>query len=307
MTDTVTPPALPDPATLADFRRTVLAHYQAHGRDLPWRCTREPYRILLSEIMLQQTQVPRVLVKYEEFLTAFPTIDDLAAAPLEAVLRVWQGLGYNRRARSLKRLAEIVTNELNGELPRSVSELLRLPGVGPATAAAVAAFAYGEAHPFIETNIRAVYLHHFFPDRSDVSDREILPLVEATLDRADPRSWYYALMDYGVELKRTQPNPSRRSRHYTRQSPFSGSKRQLRAQVLRVILDGPDVTADEVASALAEGRLFGSHVTPPKEETAQRAGRSRRVGRGGVLARGRRAVRHRLMVYNPGARPWLSW
>ena len=118
-------------------------------------------------------------------------------------------------------------------------ELLRLPGVGPATAAAVAAFAYGEAHPFIETNIRAVYLHHFFPDRTDVSDREILPLVEATLDRADPRSWYYALMDYGVELKRTHPNPSRRSRHHTRQSPFSGSKRQLRAQVLRVVLDRP--------------------------------------------------------------------
>ena len=267
MTDTATRPALPDPATSADFRQTVLAFYRAHGRDLPWRRTHDPYRILVSEVMLQQTQVPRVLVKYEEFLAAFPTIDFLAAAPLEAVLRVWQGLGYNRRARSLWRLADIVTTELNGELPRSVPELLRLPGIGPATAAALAAFAYGQAHPFIETNIRAVYLHHFFPNRIDVTDREILPLVEATLDHTDPRTWYYALMDYGVELKRTQPNPSRRSRHHTRQSPFSGSKRQLRAQVLRVILDRPSVTAPEVAGALDEGRLFGGFVTVLEDES----------------------------------------
>lgn len=265
----MTQPPLPDPATLADFRQTVLAYYQAHGRDLPWRRTRDPYRVLVSEIMLQQTQVPRVLVKYEEFLAAFPTIGALAAAPLEGVLRVWQGLGYNRRARSLKRLADIVATELNGELPRSVPELLRLPGVGPATAAAVAAFVYGEAHPFIETNIRAVYLHHFFPERSDVTDREILPLVEATLDHADPRSWYYALMDYGVELKRTQPNPSRRSRHHTRQSPFSGSKRQLRALVLRVILDRPSVTSVEVACVLNEGRPSVGLLTAPPAETGR--------------------------------------
>jgi len=266
---TVTRPPLSDPATLADFRQTVLAYYQAHGRDLPWRRTRDPYRILVSEIMLQQTQVPRVLAKYEEFLAAFPTLGALAAAPLEAVLRVWQGLGYNRRARSLWRLADIVASELNGELPRSAPELLRLPGVGPATAAAVAAFAYGDAHPFIETNIRAVYLHHFFPDRSDVADCEILPLVEATLDHRDPRSWYYALMDYGVELKRTRPNPSRRSRHHIRQSPFEGSNRQLRAQVLRLVLDRPSVTAAEVARVLDDGPLFGSQATAPPEETGR--------------------------------------
>jgi A/G-specific adenine glycosylase len=276
VTDTVTPAPLPDPTILADFRQTVVAYYQAHRRDLPWRRTHDPYRILVSEVMLQQTQVPRVLVKYEEFLDAFPTVGALAAAPLEAVLRVWQGLGYNRRARSLKQSAAIVAGELDGEFPRTVPELLRLPGVGPATAAAVAAFAYGEAHPFIETNIRAVYLHHFFSDRTDVSDREILPLVEATLDRADPRSWYYALMDYGVELKRTHPNPSRRSRHHTRQSPFSGSRRQLRAQVLRVVLDRPGVTAAEVASAPDEGRLFGGLSTAAAEE-AQRVDENARV------------------------------
>lgn len=245
------------PDVLADFRRTVLTHYQAHGRNLPWRHTRDPYRILVSETMLQQTQVPRVLVKYEEFLTAFPNIGALAAAPLTTVLRVWQGLGYSRRALSLQKTAAIVTAEHGGALPRSVPALMRLPGVGPATAGAIAAFAYGEAHPFIETNIRAVYLHHFFSAREAVSDREILPLVDATLDRVDPRSWYYALMDYGVMLKRAYPNPSRRSRHHTRQSPFLGSNRQLRAQVLRVLVDRSGTTAAEIAAALDEGRLPG--------------------------------------------------
>lgn len=231
------------------------AHH--HGRaEATWRRTRDPYRILVSEMMLQQTQVSRVLVKYEEFLAAFPTIDVLAAAPLEAVLRVWQGLGYNRRARSPETTGRYRDERTRPRTATIVPELLRLPGVGPATAAAVVAFAHGEAHPFIETNIRAVYLHHFFPDH------------------ADPRSWYYALMDYGVELKRTQPNPSRRSRHHATQSPFSGSKRQLRAQVLRVILDRPSVTAAEVADALDEGRLFGGFVTAtaisaPAEETGR--------------------------------------
>jgi A/G-specific DNA glycosylase len=264
VTEPVTRPALPDAAALVDFRRTVLTYYQAHGRDLPWRHTRDPYRILVSETMLQQTQVPRVLVKYEEFLAAFPDIGALAAAPLEAVLRAWQGLGYHRRALSLQKTAAIVATEHDGELPRSVPDLVRLPGVGPATAGAVAAFAYGAAHPFIETNIRAVYLHCFFPDRSDVTDREILPLVEATLDHIDPRSWYYALMDYGVMLKRAFPNPSRRSRHHTRQSLFLGSRRQLRAQVLRVLLDQAGDEPDagfaeiaEIATALDEAHMPG--------------------------------------------------
>lgn len=197
--------------------------------------------------MLQQTQVPRVLPKYEQFVQVFPDFESLAKAPLASVLRHWQGLGYNRRALALKRAAEIVVAEHAGHLPRDIASLRRLPGVGPATAAALGAFAFDEAHPFLETNIRAAFLHHFFPNRDDVPDSEVLPLVEATLDREDPRTWYYALMDYGSMLKRTTVNPSRRSRHHVRQSVFEGSRRQLRARVLRTVLEKPGVAAEEVA------------------------------------------------------------
>jgi len=201
--------------------------------------------------MLQQTQVPRVLPKYEEFLEAFPDLESLAAAPLESVLRHWQGLGYNRRALALKRTAELVVAEHGGRLPRDVTALRSLPGIGPATAAALTAFAFGEAHAFLETNIRAAFLHHFFPAGDDVPDSDLLPLVEATLDREDPRTWYYALMDYGSMLKRTTVNPSRRSRHHVRQSAFEGSRRQLRARALRVVLDHPGTHAEEVARVIA--------------------------------------------------------
>lgn len=207
--------------------------------------------------MLQQTQVSRVLVKYEEWLNAFPDLPSLAAASLSTVLSMWQGMGYNRRAQSLKRLAEIVCAEHGGILPRDQAALRALPGVGPSTAGAVAAFAFGVPHPFIETNIRAVYLHHFFPDQTDVADRDLLPLVDATLDREDPRTWYYALMDYGVMLKSSHPNPSRRSRHHVRQSPFAGSNRQLRASVVQILLERPGTTAEGIARVLAEGRLLG--------------------------------------------------
>ena len=260
--DTPTEPTAPtrssaaptaDRALFEGFRDAVWVHYRKHGRDLPWRHTHDPYSILVSEFMLQQTQVARVATKYTEFLTAFPDVESLAQAPLEEVLRVWQGLGYNRRALNLKRLAEAVVAEHQGRIPRDAAALRRLPGVGPATAAAVAAFAFGDAHPFLETNIRAVYLHHFFPGRTGIGDAELMPLVEATLDHDDPRSWYYALMDYGSTLKRTLENPSRRSRHHTRQSPFEGSRRQLRARALRAVLASPGATAAHMAECTGAG------------------------------------------------------
>ncbi len=240
--------------TAEDFRAVVLGHYREHGRDLPWRRTSDPYEILVSEVMLQQTQVARVLPKYDLFLAQFPALSTLAAAPLSAVLAAWQGLGYNRRALALHRTAQTVMSEHRGRLPRSVSELRRLPGIGPATAAAVCVFAYGHPLVFIETNIRSAFLHQFFRECSTVPDADILPLIEATLDRDNPRDWYYALMDYGAWVKRTQPNPSRRSKHHTTQTAFRGSRRQLRAQVLRLLLepairdkppaeDGTDTTA----------------------------------------------------------------
>lgn len=225
---------------LASFRQAVIEHFRQHARDFPWRHTYDPYQILISEVMLQQTQVARVCGKYEDFVASFPNIRALAEAPTADVLRAWQGLGYNRRALGLQRSAQIMLAEHGGSVPRSVTQLLRLPGIGPATASAVCAFAYNMPVSFIETNIRAAFLHFFFRDGIAVPDKAVLPLVTATLDRQNPRDWYYALMDYGNWVKRTYPNPSRRSKHHSIQSSFAGSRRQLRAQILRILLAAVD-------------------------------------------------------------------
>ncbi|KAB0667745.1 A/G-specific adenine glycosylase [Oryzomonas japonica] len=217
---------------------------------MPWRETRNPYCILISEIMLQQTQVERVKAKYAEFLAAFPALADLAAAPLPQVLQVWQGLGYNRRALALKRCAEEIVERFAGQFPTTIVELESLPGIGPYTARAVATFAFGVTEPFIETNIRTVFIHFFFHSRDQVGDREIMPLVGATLDRDDPRTWFYGLMDYGVMLKQSHPNPGRRSAHHTRQSRFEGSNRQLRSRMLRAVMENPGITAKALAELL---------------------------------------------------------
>jgi A/G-specific adenine glycosylase len=229
------------------FQKTVYAYYRAHGRRLPWRETDDPYRILVAEVMLQQTQVPRVLAKYPEFIAAFPDVQSLATAPLSEVLRVWQGLGYNRRARHLKEAASIIVRDYGGQVPDSMEELRRLPGIGHATAAQILAFAYNKPVVFIETNIRAVFIHHFFAVRESVRDSEILPLVEATLDRENPREWYYALFDYGVYLKKTHGNPARRSAHHVKQSPFEGSNREARSRVLAEILASQGISIEDLS------------------------------------------------------------
>lgn len=230
------------PVEIERFRNTISDYYQSHGRKLPWRNTRKPYHILVSEIMLQQTQVERVLGKYKQFLSAFPDFASLALAPLRDVLSVWQGMGYNRRAIALKCIAVEVTTYYNGILPSSEELLLRLPGIGKATASSIAAFAFNKPSVFIETNIRRVFIHFFFNDRENIRDADILPIVEKTLDTANPREWYYALMDYGSLLKKTIQNPNRKSTHYKRQESFEGSRRQLRGKMLREILSNPSVT-----------------------------------------------------------------
>lgn len=241
---------------LEDFRRTVWDYYNAHSRhDLPWRQPPfDPYQILVSEIMLQQTQVQRVIPKYAEFLAAFPTVEALAAAPLGDVLRVWSGLGYNRRAKYLWQTADTISRTFHGQFPSVISELVELPGVGMNTAGAVLAYAFNQPVVFIETNIRTVFLHHFFADASDVADREISELVMATLDNERPREWYWALMDYGSFLKQTVGNANHRSRHYSRQSVFAGSRRQLRGAVLRGLAAGPQ-SLDELQRQLNDERL----------------------------------------------------
>lgn len=217
------------------FQETINAYYATHKRNFPWRDVSNPYYVLVSEIMLQQTQTYRVEPKFEQFIAQFPTINDLASAPLVTVLFAWQGLGYNRRAKFLHKAAQEVVALHNGQVPSAVSDLQALPGLGYATASSVAAFAYNIPTVFIETNIRAVFLHFFFNEQVDIHDKQIMPLVADALEGQDPRQWYYALMDYGVMLKKTHANPSRKSRHHVKQSRFEGSDRQLRGAIIRVL------------------------------------------------------------------------
>lgn len=231
------------------FQQTILGHYRRHGRSQPWRETTDPYAILVSEMMLQQTQTDRVMPKYRAFLDAFPTVQTLAAASLSQVLELWQGLGYNRRARHLRDSAVMIQSEFAGKFPRTPEDLQRLPGVGPYTASAVATFAFGHPCGFIETNIRRVFIHFFFADAQQVTDAQIMPLVEQALYRDDPRSWYYALMDYGAYLARLFPNPNRKSAHYARQGRFEDSTRQLRGRIVRHLTQHAGAEAAELALA----------------------------------------------------------
>jgi A/G-specific adenine glycosylase len=230
----------------------VLSYYEQHGRDMAWRNTTDSYLILVSEIMLQQTQVERVTMKFPEFIRAFPDFATLAAAPLGEVLTVWQGMGYNRRAISLQKCAIRVINEYNGILPADVDILATFPGIGRATASSIAAFAFNMPVVFIETNIRRVFIHFFFTETGTVSDAEILPLVEKVLYRENPRIWYWALMDLGSALKKTVANPNRRSVHYTRQSPFEGSDRKIRGALLKIVLKDPFLEEEEIIGRVAE-------------------------------------------------------
>lgn len=220
----------------SNFIKTVWEYYGIHGRrSLPWRCTQNPYRTLVSEVMLQQTQVDRVIPKYKSFLKRFPTLKKLSEATLGDVLREWQGLGYNRRAKMLHRCAQEVVSIHKGKFPKTHAELMKLPGVGHYTAGAVLAFAYNIPIAIIETNIRTVYIHHFFHDATDISDKEIAQLTERTLDIGNSREWYYALMDYGSFLKKSIGNLNSRSKHYVVQTPFKNSDRQIRGTILKLL------------------------------------------------------------------------
>jgi A/G-specific adenine glycosylase len=237
----------------AEFKAVIIEYYEVSGRNLPWRRTRDPYRILVSEIMLQQTQVDRVRAFYEKFIKRFPDFSKLAKSKKSDVLRVWQGLGYNRRALALRETAKIVVKKFGGRLPREREVLESFPGVGPYTAGAVRAFTFGEPEIFLETNIRRVFIHFFFPKRKKVHDREITPLIERTLDRKNPREWYFALMDYGAMLGVTaKANPNRRSAHYARQSKFSGSDREIRGKIVRLLLARKKMSTKELEATIPQ-------------------------------------------------------
>ena len=269
-------------AAIHRFRRHLYRFFHDHGRQLPWWATTDPYHILVSEIMLQQTQVERVVLKYEPFINAFPDVLSLARAPLRDIMARWQGLGYNRRALALKDIARRLVAEFQGRLPASVETLRTFPGIGEATAGALAAFAFNQPVVFIETNIRRVFLHCFLPGKSRVRDREILPLVDQTLDRKQPRPWYYALMDYGAMLKRTAPNPNRRSAHHQRQAPFADSDRQIRGLILKALLRSPALSVEELVKAVGKSPARTTGLIPRliKEGFLEQEGARLRIAAG---------------------------
>jgi A/G-specific adenine glycosylase len=238
---------------LIGFQNWVKRYHARYGRhELPWRQDFAPYKVLVSELMLQQTQVERVIPKFQAFIQSFPDWSTLAAAPISEIITHWQGLGYNRRGLNLHRTAQQVVNQHQGTLPNDEAGLLALPGIGPYTASAIQAFAFNQPSIVIETNIRTVFIHHFFPGAYQVPDAQLLPLIQQTLDTAHPREWYAGLMDYGTYLKSVLPNPTRRSQQYVKQSNFVGSNRQLRGELLRHITHHHRQTTAQILHHVAE-------------------------------------------------------
>ncbi len=248
-----------DPKKKQQFQETVWANYHLHKRELPWRETDQavgidPYRILVSEMMLQQTQVSRVIAPYLKFILKFPSLPTLAAADLASVLRQWQGLGYNRRAKYLWESARIIQDKYGGVVPKTMESLCKLPGIGSNTAGAIVVYAFNQPTVFVETNIRSAYIHHFFATQTKVDDKKIQRLVLETMDKNNPREWYWALMDYGSLIKKQYRKINHVSTAYRKQSPFVGSKRQLRGRVLRALNASP-LTATQLQSEIEDGRL----------------------------------------------------
>lgn len=258
------------------FQKIIYNFYRENTRVLPWRTKPTPYRVFVSEVMLQQTQVPRVIEKFNSFVQQFPTFEAIAQTQQDKLLAAWSGLGYNRRALHLKKAAESIVAQHKGKLPDTPEELMSLPGIGPATAASIIAFTYNKPVVFIETNIRSVFIHCFFSDKANVTDKDILPLVEKTLDLKNPRVWYSALMDFGSVVKKEHVNPSRKSKHYTRQSPFKGSDRQIRGLILKTLLTNKRHTLRQIITSAHHSAARVKHIlaTLEKEGFITRSGKS---------------------------------
>lgn len=217
------------------FQQKIYDFYTQNKRDFSWREDITPYRIVVSEIMLQQTQTARVKEKFENWIRIFPDFQTLAKAPQALVLKHWQGLGYNRRGVALHTISKLVMDNHNGILPANIATLQTFPSIGPNTAGSIAAFAFNMPTIFIETNIRTVFTCEFFTGKTEISDKELIPYIQATLDTKNPRDWYYALMDYGVHLKKLLPRINSASKHYAKQSTFKGSKRQIRGHIIKIL------------------------------------------------------------------------
>jgi len=232
------------------FQNIIYSYFKQYGRDFPFRDEISPYNVVISEMMLQQTQTNRVVEKFQQFIQKFPDFQSLASASLNDVLKVWQGLGYNRRAMALKKIAEKVVTEFDGILPADVEILKTFPQIGHNTASSIVAFAFNMPTFFIEVNIRRVYTYFFFPGTSSIEDSVIMPIVRKTLDRSNVRKWYYALMDFGVMLKKTHPELNKRSAHYRKQSKFKGSSREIRGKILKLLITSSNLTEVEISKEL---------------------------------------------------------
>lgn len=242
-----------------DFQETVWEKARELYRDMPWRDNTDPYYVLVSELMLQQTQVARVIPKFEFFMETFPTIKDLADAPLSAVLTAWSGLGYNRRAKFLHQAAQKVLVDFNGIIPNTYDELVSLSGIGPNTAGAILAYSFNKPVVFIETNVRTVYFHHFFEDHMTVTDKELRAIIEQTIDKEHPRQWYWALMDYGSYLKQQGVGRIDKSSHFKKQAPLRGSVREVRGLIIKALAK-KDYTFAELKDELPQDERYGVSV-----------------------------------------------
>lgn len=240
------------------FQEFLWAKGRALYRDMPWRQDTRGYAVLVSELMLQQTQVARVIPKFERFIEVFPDEQALAHATLSEVLALWQGLGYNRRAKFLWEAAKMIVDEFDGHVPSTEAELVRLPGVGKNTAGAIRVYTFNQPSIFVETNVRTVYMHHFFAERDVVSDVEIIEKLTATLDHEHPREFYWAIMDYGAALKHAGVRTNARVKGYKKQSQLEGSVRQMRGRIIAVLTERGALPDAELRRAVQADKRYAS-------------------------------------------------
>ena len=250
---------------ILEFKEMIWQKGRELYRDMPWRADTRPYYVMVSEIMLQQTQVDRVIPKFEAFIATFPSIETLAQATLADVLQLWSGLGYNRRAKFLLLAAQKIVTDYNGVFPETKEGLISLPGIGVNTAGAILAYSFNQPSIFIETNVRTVYFYHFFDQQEDVTDKELCIVAEETIDTEHPREWYWALMDYGTYLKRQGVGQINKSRHYKKQSPLKGSVREVRGQILKLLTLG-DYSEPQLRIELSADERFEPAMTSLEKE-----------------------------------------